>query len=383
MLKELIIYTPMYVTFSWAIILLFSARNKNRPKFFLGIFMIAAFLLYLSHAYYFRQKNLNYVYFDPIYIFASLSVYPFYYWYIKLLTIECDFKWYNIRMFVPAAFFSVSSVILYVTMSADERNYYILFLLGENKNIFGYSNWVNIQYVLFTGERFVFTIQVLFFLIYGKRLVSKYNHEIANFYSDLENRSIIWVKLLLYSFFLTSVMSIIFNLIGRSTFTDSSAFLLIPSVVFSVLLFIIGFQGYMQNYTVSDFVSDQQSATETNHKSWNKIQLQKKLIELFEHEKIYKHPDLKIIHVSKKLNTNRTYISNTINSHFNSTFNDFVNKYRVNEAKELLINEIFNQYSLQYISEAVGFGSVSTFIREFKKFEGIPPGQYRSKFLQQ
>lgn len=123
--EDLIIYTPMYVTFFWAAVLLLSKKEDNRAKFFLGVFMFVAFLLYLSHAIFFNEFVTLYGFIDPLYIFCSLSVYPLYYWYIKLLTVESSYKWLNLRLLIPAFVFSLVLFVNYHIMSENERHNYI------------------------------------------------------------------------------------------------------------------------------------------------------------------------------------------------------------------------------------------------------------------
>jgi AraC-like DNA-binding protein len=172
-------------------------------------------------------------------------------------------------------------------------------------------------------------------------------------------------------------MSLTFNVIGRSVFIENSGWLLLPSVIFSVLLFFIGFQGYLQNHTVYELKKDENLDLVSESKLWNTSELKNKVIDLFEKEKIYTDSDLKITQISLKLHTNRTYISKLINNEFKVSFNDFVNQYRVEEAKILLEKDTQQRYSLSYISETAGFGSLSSFIRIFKDHSGKTPGQYR------
>jgi YesN/AraC family two-component response regulator len=144
-----------------------------------------------------------------------------------------------------------------------------------------------------------------------------------------------------------------------------------------VLLFLIGLLGYMQNHTVEDIEKDEMQQPEKNLKNYNHTQLKEQILHLFATEKIYLNSDLKITQVSAKLKTNRTYVSNLINNEFACSFSDFVNRYRIEEAKRMLENNGLTNYSLNYISEAVGFGSLNTFIRVFKETEGITPGNFR------
>lgn len=380
MAEDLIIYTPMYVTFFWAVVLLITKREDNRAKFFLGIFMTVAFLLYFSHAVFFQKMFSFYTFVDPIYIFSSLSVYPFYFWYIKLLSVETHYQWHNLRLLVPALVFSVISAVLYVLMSESEQIEYIQIFLLKNITDVSTSLLVQFQIYNYVVSRLIFAIQVFYFLYYGSKLVRSYHKKIENFYSNLDSRSILWVNILLYSLVITSLMSITFNFIGRSFFMGSKTLLIFPSLIFSILLFLIGYLGYLQNHTVIDLEIDEgRNNNDLNSKNYNTVKLNEKLLNLFKDEAIYKNPDLKITQVSELLHTNRTYISKHINTEFSCTFSDFVNRYRIEEAKRLLTCETSKNYSLNYISEKSGFGSMGSFMRVFRDFEGITPGQYREK----
>ncbi|KAF0239537.1 MAG: response regulator containing CheY-like receiver domain and AraC-type DNA-binding [Prolixibacteraceae bacterium] len=380
MAEDLIIYTPMYVTFFWAVVLLITKREDNRAKFFLGIFMTVAFLLYFSHAVFFQQLESVYTFFDTIYVFAFLSVYPLYYWYIKLLSVETEYKLRNFRLFIPALVLTLISFVLYQLMSDTERADYYMGHFIKSKSDVEFTILMQLQKNNYLVSKLIFAIQIFFFLYYGSRLVKNYHKKIENFYSNLESRSILWVNILLYSMVLTSLMSLVLNIIGRSFFMGSKTFLIFPSLIFSILLFLIGFLGYLQNNTVIDLEFDEEKNNNNlNSKNYNTAKLNEKLLKLFKDVAIYKNPDLKITQVSELLHTNRTYISKHINTQFGCTFSDFVNRYRVEEAKRLLTSESSKGYSLNYISEKAGFGSMGSFMRVFRGFEKITPGQYREK----
>ena len=380
MWKDIIIYNPMYVTFFWAIVLLSSHRKNNPAKHFLGIFMVTAFFLYLAHAVFFKRHFEIYFVFDIIYIFSSLAVYPLYFLYIKLLSVESKLKFKNLLIFIPSLVLGFSSLVIYLLMLPEERLSYIHHFLLHEESTHPVTLLVNLQKWVFYATRIIFAGQVFFYMITGGKLVVRYNKRIANFYSNLESRTIIWVNMLLFSFVAGSVMSIIFNIIGKAAFLNSVFLLLIPSVIFSVLLFVIGLQGYMQNHTVTDLEFDEQQINFSEVKKYNSAILKEHLLDLFTNEAIYKHPDLKITQISSILQTNRTYISNMINSEFSCTFSDFVNRYRISEAKRMLTEDASKNYSLDYVSEKSGFGSMGSFMRVFKEVEGISPGRYRDNF---
>lgn len=367
----------MYITFFWAILLFFTPRVKNRAKNFLGIFMLTAFILYLSHAIFFHNYRNTYMYFDVIYVFTSLSVYPLYFLYIKLLTVEKTLIFRNFYHLIPAIIFAIGGSVIYLLMTPAGRIEYVNNVLFKEELAIEVSGLLKIQKWIYVASRFVFTFQIIYYLVLGSKLVVMYNKRIENFYSNLESRTIVWVNLLLTSFVATSLISITFNTIGKAIFFDSTLLLLIPSAIFSLLLFIIGLQGYMQNYTVVDLMKDETQLHQIKSSSINKEKLKDKLLKLFVEDKIFTQNDLKITQLCLLLKTNRTYISNVINSEFLCSFNDFVNSYRIDEAKRLLAETNAENYSLEHISEVVGFGSLHTFIRVFKNVVSTTPGRYR------
>jgi len=382
MLEDLIIYTPMYVTFFWAVVLLVSKRAKNQARFFLGIFMFIAFLLYLSHAHYFNKTISGFQFFEPLYVFASLSVYPLYFWYIKLLTVETVIKPKNLLMLLPALIFGLASMLLYQLMDEADILIYIKEFVFEKKPTLTLTPKMMAQKIVFDTSRLVFLVQVLYLLYYGRKLIITYQDKISNFYSNLEDRSILWANYLLYAIVATSVLSIIFNILGREVFLDMPILLLIPSLLFSVLLFLIGYLGNLQNYTVIDLKLDEQTEQVPEPQNGNNEKLKKRLIALFENEKSHLNINLKITHVADMLNSNRTYVSKLINTEFSCTFSEFVNRYRVEEAKRLLCDESSKDFSLDYVAEKSGFGSMVNFMRVFREIEGITPGRFRENMEQ-
>lgn len=145
--------------------------------------------------------------------------------------------------------------------------------------------------------------------------------------------------------------------------------------------------GNLQNYSVKDFNveedNDNKSVINENHETelTSQSQLISSMLNLFEKQKIYQKPDLKITDIASSINTNRTYVSNAINAYCKCSFNAMVNKYRIEEAKEILTIEQNNIYSLDFIATKVGFNNVHTFIRIFKELENTTPGRYRDAAL--
>ena len=101
------------------------------------------------------------------------------------------------------------------------------------------------------------------------------------------------------------------------------------------------------------------------------------LIHAMEVDKLYRNGKLSIQDVSSKLNIPRQYISEVLNEHMDISFQDFVNKYRVDEFVHRLQNDQNKHFTLLGIATKVGFNSKSSFNATFKKIKGLTPSEYK------
>jgi AraC-like DNA-binding protein len=177
----------------------------------------------------------------------------------------------------------------------------------------------------------------------------------------------------------TSISSISLAIIGREKFLNHDYYLILPSLIFSLMLFIIGYLGNRQRQIFSEKRALKMVSTYTVDDAIPE-RLKEELITLFRNKKVYLQKDLKIWDISGLLATNRTYISRIINQDFDKNFCSFVNDYRIEHAKKLLAEN--NNYSNEEIAELSGFGSINSFYRVFKQKENISIGKYRDDNLE-
>lgn len=112
-----------------------------------------------------------------------------------------------------------------------------------------------------------------------------------------------------------------------------------------------------------------------------KAELKNQLVALFEIKKIHLKNTLTLNEVAGMLHTNRTYISNIVNSEFNLNFYQFVNKYRIDEAIRIFREN--PTISNNEVAEIVGFNSISSFILAFKYHTRYTPKECRRHYSSQ
>lgn len=105
-----------------------------------------------------------------------------------------------------------------------------------------------------------------------------------------------------------------------------------------------------------------------------------KLCDLLVKEKLYKKTDLKISDLSDALGESARNVSILINTFYKGNFYDFINFYRIEEAKSLLKNGDEEMTILTILYES-GFNSKSVFNSVFKKTVGQTPSNYRKNYI--
>jgi AraC-like DNA-binding protein len=102
-----------------------------------------------------------------------------------------------------------------------------------------------------------------------------------------------------------------------------------------------------------------------------------RLRHLMETDKLYLDPSLNLAKVAAKANLPQKVISSVLNQHLNSSFNEFVNGYRVDAFKQKVNDPAMQVYSIKGLALECGFNSLATFQRVFKQVTGLSPSDFR------
>jgi AraC-like DNA-binding protein len=103
--------------------------------------------------------------------------------------------------------------------------------------------------------------------------------------------------------------------------------------------------------------------------------INRRLFELMEEEKLYAHSDITLPKLAESLLVTQHQLSEFLNEKLNMNFNTFINKHRIDEAKELLHAD--TDLSILQIAYSVGFNSKSAFNTAFRNFTETTPANFR------
>jgi AraC-like DNA-binding protein len=256
--------------------------------------------------------------------------------------------------------------------SVNSENPLIQFLDHHNKLIH-IVFWI-IVVVQFSGYLYV---------IRRKWIV--YRELIRNEVSNKENVDISWISFIMVVFLLINLF-FLFNLFVVIHFKNNAWLAKTTALIFSLSVFALGYKGILQKEIFKNDagliprpVNGALSQTVTSKPDQELI---KRLLDHMQEKKSYLDPELTLSQLAKDLDIGRSQLSQLINDGIGDNFYDFINKYRVEQVKQLMTDPRVKHFSMLGIALEAGFKSKSTFNLIFKRFTGLTPTEYRKNLGQ-
>lgn len=146
-------------------------------------------------------------------------------------------------------------------------------------------------------------------------------------------------------------------------------------LIMALLLYVIGFVAIAQPAILAESKPERRQLVPDGQLSG----LRQRLTDCFEKEKMHLQEDLKLSDIAGRLGVPAHQLSEVLNGELGATFFDFVNGYRVEEARRMLADPTFGESKILAVAFDAGFGNKATFFRVFKKFTGMTPTEFRQK----
>jgi AraC-like DNA-binding protein len=217
-------------------------------------------------------------------------------------------------------------------------------------------------------------------------LIAKYRDQLKTTHSNIERIDIRWLISLVVGFLIITVTEAAlacakllhlfigfhphwFEVIGLTGYYV--VFVLVLALVFSSIRYFSGFVAVKQK--------DQQKKP-IEEKLLNAGFAEKIDASMREH-KPYLQPDITLDMLAETLGIPSRDLSLVFNRHFDSNFYEFINRYRIEEAKTMLSDPKQKSKTITHIYLDVGFNSKSVFNTFFKKHVGQTPSEYRQEHL--
>jgi AraC-like DNA-binding protein len=205
----------------------------------------------------------------------------------------------------------------------------------------------------------------------------------------LVNHSLKWIKLFFY-FHVAIIITWISLEVVEKAYPNDFNFIL--WLILNLLFYWVGYIGIFKfrlarnRYEIRKLI-DKEVKTETIEVSIKdkKTELTQDkdneylqdLVSILENEYIYRDPKLSRNDMANRLGISVGYLSQMINNNSKKSFSDYINYYRVEDVKQMVLNTDFNKYSMLAIGLEAGYNSKSAFYSGFKKETGLTPSEFK------
>jgi AraC-like DNA-binding protein len=374
----LLIFSMIHA-YVFSLLLIFT---RHTAKFLLALYMlniaIEYFLLLNYKVFHINELNYLFYVFTP---FITLVGLPSIYLYVKHLTVESfQLNWKTIIHALPSVLVLVFSIYFVSILPPEVKAELFKGIKPEGPEII----YVLLIYVV---SILLMVLQVVGYSIHMFILLYRHDKNLENIYSSKDEVSLKWLKIFVVLFVLYCLYEVVVLFVNGVPVNETFYYSIISLHVFVVGIFGIRQRDiYKKNLVIkidqnedeSEIISQQISEKKQLSISQDVIQeTLTKLTVLMQKEKIYRDEDLSLYDLSSELNINRNYLSHIINENFNSNFYNYVNSYRIEEAKTMLLDPEFDNLSIEGIAKSVGFKSRNVFYPVFKKFVGQTPAEFK------
>lgn len=220
--------------------------------------------------------------------------------------------------------------------------------------------------------------QFLFYAVAAYRLIVQQEEVVVQFRSNGNIPKIKWLKQSTIAFgaftLFYGLMTII--LVIQNQYHVETDYVVV--LLLALLIFVIGYVALSQPNLFTEGLKKGRHQTQLTPSSASSLQI--KLERLMAEEKPFLQEELKINDLAQLLELPVHHLSELLNNELHTNFADFINTYRIETAKQLLIDPKRQTDKILTIAFDSGFSNKGTFNRVFKQLTGQTPSGWRSEW---
>lgn len=228
---------------------------------------------------------------------------------------------------------------------------------------------------LIKSSRFVYLILSIY-------LINKYREQLKDSRSNIENIDLTWLKILVIGFALVTLVGVVLSLskvVNLFYPVEVSLQIFLGLTTYYADLILVCFLLFFSAVNISAVakVKDQAKNSYDNYKA--DAEYVDRIVKFMDAEKPYLKSNITLDTLSEMLDVPARELTALLNGHFKMNYYEFINNYRIKEAKEIL--KMHKDQTISDVYLAVGFNSKSVFNTFFKKNTGMTPSEYRKESI--
>jgi AraC-like DNA-binding protein len=309
------------------------------------------------------------------------------YWYVRIITHpERDHSWRRIAAHYGVFILCVILSIPYWMLGFDQK-----LLLMETGVV--PPQWPPLAYYFTILQTPIKIVSFSAYLVLSMHLLVLHRRRISAIFSYRHRITLNWLNLLL-ALFIFGLVNGLGVLIFFQEYADGTQIMGFMGIFSMLAILYLGTMGLMQpviyppreeSFLVEKQEPDAAPARDKYQKSSlareDMQRIAAKLTDKLEREKLFLDAGLSMPELADSIGVSPNYVSQTINSVFESSFFDLINRLRVDYAMDLLSDPGMRHLSVVDVAAEAAFNSRSTFYNAFKQSTGQTPAQYRKTAL--
>ena len=298
---------------------------------------------------------------------------PLLYFYVKWnISDTTRFRKVYLLHFLPFLLYNIAMVPFYLQGAAEKLTYH------QNEGIIPESE------IILTVSLVCKTLVLPVYLIWAFILLKSHSKKVEEYFSDIENIDLKWLRFMVESLFVLSLVLVLATVVKLLTdFTFETEPYIFSAA--TLWIFALGYYGLKQTPIFVDSsktsesidLGKQKTRYEKNKLKASEAERYKELLlNYMEEEKPFLKNKITLHEVASAINIPSHHLSQVLNDKIKQNFFDFINGYRIEALKKKLKDPKSKHLTMLGIANDCGFNSKASFNRIFKKSTGLTPSEY-------
>lgn len=387
---------PSLVVLAGALILFFKGKCNRSVRISMSVLLWMLAIAMGLYAEYFNPRIIASHYWLFSFLFCLIVPFcpPVYFLFLNRLTDREKTPTLNILAFLPAILFAAMMISATIMMSEAEKQAFLANeILGQSIQTDSSMAYDWMQFIIKRVFGAFIAIEGILVMIYGEFRLNTYVHLLEQYYSANSSlrmrkvRGVHTLSIVVASLFL--FMSVIPLSDAANMLWFLGVILVIELVMVSMIISYVmrieysaeDLYAMIDDGNSDDIASTYSPVVNDDMINANRVvdpipPLIVRIDEAMEGDNLFLRPDLSIVMLAEQVGTNRTYVSKAIKDTKGVNFSDYVNRFRLDYALELMKKTPKDAIVVQNIAIQCGCGSIQTFYRYFKLFFNETPTQW-------
>jgi AraC-like DNA-binding protein len=336
-----------------------------------------------------QDKNNRFILSGLVYIYTLTCLDS----YLEINGVDTRFQGYSYLLFHFTGYLFLYFIVKFTKYELNNKRWIAILIIHtllkwiilspmaiyEENDPFYYSKWITFYFevveleYLFSALMNIGLTGFTFYILSKKKLVLDLDQNQKTHYK--------WLKFVLLVSIVIQFIGIINSIFNATNIDNLDFYLKLDTLITAIFFFVFAYS--VIHFPVFVFTGNFEDLPEQTKQKYAKSSLHdstdlfNEIESLVKSEKLYLEIDLKLNNLAEKLDKSVHHISQAINQKAEMSFPDYINQFRIEEAKLKLLEP--KPDTIYTISLDVGFNSKAAFYNAFKKFTGMTPTQFKKE----